>query len=356
MLSHGTDEPFLITRSSVLSRQQVYDEAMKLASAMIANNLKLGDRVCLQLGSAPETVIAKLACWFAGLPIYTFGIDPLPDFRKIVMDGIGAKYLLTPLRYRLLMNGDAGFVEDFPKPQGSDILSIRRTSGTTGVSKIILDICEKRLSSALWHATKSGAIPGEKLLFQCRQNVGTSNTGILSAVTSGCALVHWDADTESMKEVIETCKPTLLIAPPEKNYDGGYQRFLEEMSLIDLSSVKHCWAFGYVREEWARQIDAMFVNGTFTISYGLTESAISLLCDSSDPLEKRMTTVGTGYDPEIIRIVDGELQIRKTYTSPFLDEAKYLSQITDDGEWFKTRDGVYIDDDGYYVITGRFEE
>ena len=85
--------------------------------------------------------------------------------------------------------------------------------------------------------------------------------------------------------------------------------------------------------------------------YGMTETSGSIA--NNTLLNNRIGSVGKPKDYCKVRIRDGEIQVqggnvfREYYGDPTATEQAF------DGEWFRTGDLGYLDEDGYLFITGR---
>jgi len=353
LLSEDPDKILIIGNNGLsVSRNDVYFKADRLARAMLAIGLTKGDGVCIQLGSTVDAIIAKLACWFAGFPVFMFGATPNPEYRKTVFDGLGAKYLLDPIRYKALMDGRFGLANSIDYPTEDDVLSQRRTSATTGVSKIVLDRCKQRMIMAKLHVDSFGLVSHDRIMIIGGQNIGTSNSIILMSLMVGSQIILYDIDREHFKEVIEANHPTYVFLPPDKNFGSSYDEFITQLKSTDMSSVKGGLMFGGVPYNYAKAIDECLPNGGLSLGYGMTELSISFYCLFDDPLEKRLTTYGRNIDPNIVRIHNGELQVIQSCTSAYLNEEQYINRITEDG-WFRTGDSVHLDEDGYLCFDRR---
>ncbi len=105
-----------------------------------------------------------------------------------------------------------------------------------------------------------------------------------------------------------------------------------------------------------------------TIAYGMTEtSPVSFQSSTTDPLEKRVTTVGRVQPHLEVKLVDGDGavvrvgEIGELWTRGYSvmlgywgDEAKSRSTIVDG--WMQTGDLATLDDEGYCNIVGRLKD
>ncbi|MCB1746247.1 MAG: AMP-binding protein [Gammaproteobacteria bacterium] len=106
-----------------------------------------------------------------------------------------------------------------------------------------------------------------------------------------------------------------------------------------------------------------------TIAYGMTEtSPVSFQSSTSDPLDKRVSTVGRIHPHVQVKIVDvdgrvvprgerGELCTRGySVMQGYWNDAEKTAASIDAGGWMHTGDLAVIDDEGYCNIVGRVKD
>jgi fatty-acyl-CoA synthase len=121
--------------------------------------------------------------------------------------------------------------------------------------------------------------------------------------------------------------------------------------------------------EVMRQVQTRLHMPEVTIGYGLTETVLSTLSDTDDPLERRVSTVGRVNSHFEIKIVDpstgevvprgtsGELCARGYGIMPgYWNNPAATAQAIDDSRWMRTGDLATIDDEGYVNIVGRIKD
>ncbi len=101
-------------------------------------------------------------------------------------------------------------------------------------------------------------------------------------------------------------------------------------------------------------------------AYGMTEAAHQMACNPLPPALRKAGSVGVAAGPQV-RVIDtdgntlaanttGEIAIRgANVTSGYLANAE-ANREAFAGDWFRTGDQGYLDEDGYLYLTGRLKE
>ncbi len=251
-----------------------------------------------------------------------------------------------------------------------DAINIQFTSGTTGAPKgatlthrNLVNNADNVTSRMLFTEKDRLCIPVP--LYHC---FGMS-MGTLGCVTKGAAMVFPGEGFEpaaTLKAVEqERCTglygvPTMFVAMLNA----------PDFESFDLKSLRTGIMAGAPCpiEVMKRVIDRMHMSEV-TIAYGMTETApVSFQSHTTDPLDKRVSTVGRIHPHIEVQIVDaggtvvpvgetGELctrgySVMKGYWD---DEENTRAAITEEG-WMQTGDLATIDEDGYAAIVGRVKD
>lgn len=143
-----------------------------------------------------------------------------------------------------------------------------------------------------------------------------------------------------------------------------------DFSRFDLSSLRTGIMAGspYPIEVMRRVVSEMH-QGEITIAYGMTEtSPVSFQSSTSDPLERRVSTVGRIHPHLEVKIVDadgkvvprgekGELLTRGySVMRGYWNDAESSAGAIDDAGWMHTGDLATIDEEGYCNIVGRIKD
>jgi fatty-acyl-CoA synthase len=191
----------------------------------------------------------------------------------------------------------------------------------------------------------------------------------LAAVTHGTAMV-FPGESFAPLAVLETVEaerctavhgvPTMFIAEMEH---PDFARF-------DLTSLRTgIMAGSPCPIEVMRQAISRMHLDEITIAYGMTEtSPVSFQTGVSDPLERRVSTVGRIHPHLEVKIVDqagrvvprgtpGELLTRGySVMRGYWDDPEQTAAAIDPAGWMHTGDLATIDDEGYCNIVGRIKD
>ena len=193
--------------------------------------------------------------------------------------------------------------------------------------------------------------------------------GNLGCLTSGATMVYADAgfDAQAVLAAIEAERCTALFGVPtmfiaELNH-ADFDRY-------DLSSLRTgIMAGSPCPIEVMRKVVERMHMREVTIAYGMTEtSPVSFQSATSDPLERRVSTVGRIHPHLEVKIVDqdgrivprgepGELCTRGySVMLGYWDDAEKTAEAIDAAGWMHTGDLATLDDEGYCNIVGRSKD
>src|ERR1700757_2199273 len=257
-----------------------------------------------------------------------------------------------------------------PQLQFDEPINIQFTSGTTGFPKGATLSHHNILNNGFFIGEAMRLTPEDRLcipvpLYHCFGMV----LGNLAAVTHGACMVFpgegFDPLATLQAVAEERCTalhgvPTMFIAQLDH----------PEFSRFDLSSLRTgIMAGSPCPIEVMKRAVAQMNLSEITIAYGMTEtSPVSFQSSTTDPLERRVSTVGR-IQPHIeVKIVDRDGRIVPTGTPGELltrgysvmlgywdDEARTREAI-DAARWMHTGDLATIDAEGYCNIVGRIKD
>jgi fatty-acyl-CoA synthase len=257
-----------------------------------------------------------------------------------------------------------------PQLQFDEPINIQFTSGTTGFPKGATLSHHNILNNGFFIGEAMRLTPQDKLcipvpLYHCFGMV----LGNLAAVTHGACMVFpgegFDPLATLQAVAEERCTalhgvPTMFIAQLDH----------PEFEKFDLSSLRTgIMAPTPCPIEVMKRAVAKMNLREITIAYGMTEtSPVSFQSSTTDPLERRVSTVGR-IQPHIeVKVVDREGRIVPTGTPGELltrgycvmlgywDDKARTREAIDAARWMHTGDLATIDTEGYCNIVGRIKD
>ena len=298
-------------------------------------------------------------------------IPPYPQESEGDTERPAGVWLWDELRTRASGVTTANLIERQAACDSDDVINIQYTSGTTGVAKGAM-LTHYNLISNAYHIAQGMSLTDQDRLcipvpfYHCFGCI----LGTLACVTRGSTVVIPAEYFDPLRtlETVEQERCTALHGVPTM--------FIAELGHADFSKFNlktlrtGIMAGSPCPIEVMRQvIDQMGVS-EIIIAYGQTEaSPVITLTSTSDPIEKRVSTVGPALPDVEVKLIDpetaeetpqgeqGELWTRSHmvmkgyYNMPDATEAA----IDADG-WLHTGDLATMDADGYYKITGRLKD
>ena len=297
----------------------------------------------------------------------------LPSLRSVVL--IGEAWYPGTFRFSEIMSrggaAEAGRIAALsPQLQFDEPINIQFTSGTTGFPKGATLSHHNILNNGFFIGEAMRLTPDDRLcipvpLYHCFGMV----LGNLAAVTHGACMVFpgegFDplATLQTVSE--ERCTalhgvPTMFIAQLDH----------PEFAKFDLSSLRTGIMAGSPCpiEVMKRAVAKMNLR-EITIAYGMTEtSPVSFQSSTTDPLERRVSTVGRIQPHLEVKIIDRDGRIVPTGTAGELltrgysvmlgywNDEERTREAIDAARWMHTGDLATIDAEGYCNIVGRIKD
>ncbi len=298
--------------------------------------------------------------------------ERLPDLRTVIQIG-GAAPGCLPFDDVPSLATDAHRAELArlqPLLQFDDPINIQFTSGTTGAPKGATLTHHNILNNGFFIGEAMRLTEQDRLcipvpLYHCFGMV----LGNLACTTHGAAMVYPGPGFDPL-DVLQTVAnerctglhgvPTMFIAELEH---PEFERF-------DLSSLRTGIMAGSPCpiEVMRRAVDRMHLQ-EITICYGMTEtSPVSFQSSTSDPLERRVSTVGRVHPHLEVKIIDaegsivprgvaGELCTRGySVMLGYWDDEARTRGVIDAARWMHTGDLATIDEEGFCNIVGRIKD
>lgn len=255
--------------------------------------------------------------------------------------------------------------------QFDDPVNIQYTSGTTGQPK----------GATLSHHNilNNGFFIGERLKYTEKDRICLPVPfyhcfgmvlGNMAIVTHGaCIVISGEAfDPRLVLQTVEKEKCTSLYGVPTM--------FIAELDLpdfnqFDLRSLRTgIMAGAPCPIDTMRKVQSLMNMTEICVCYGMTEtSPVSTESCTNDPLELRVTTVGTVHPHVEIKIIDPETGAIVPRGTPgefctrgysvmlgYWDNPEETRAIIDDKRWLHTGDIATMDENGYVSIVGRLKD
>ena len=400
-------------RTALISEYQQYranyseflEQVEQVAKALMAHGIRRGDRVGIWSPNRYEWVLVQYATALMGAimvninPGYKFSglryaleqsrIDLLiasSHFRKtdyikmldelrpdclypkqtVIIDRDWATFLSSTSQV-----SDARLAEREASLQFDDPVNIQYTSGTTGYPK----------GATLSHHNilNNGFFIGERLKYTEKDIVCLPVPfyhcfgmvlGNMAIVTHGaCIVIPGEFfDPEQVLQTVENERCTSLYGVPTM--------FIAELDLPDfakynLKSLRTgIMAGAPCPIDTMRKVQSLMNMTEICVCYGMTEtSPVSTESCTDDPLELRVTTVGTVHPHVEIKIIDpesgaivprgtaGELCTRGySVMLGYWDNPEDTKAIIDETRWLHSGDIAVMDENGYVSIVGRIKD
>ncbi|MBI1211988.1 MAG: AMP-binding protein [Alphaproteobacteria bacterium] len=256
------------------------------------------------------------------------------------------------------------------KLESHDPINIQFTSGTTGLPKGAMLSHRNIFNNGFFVGRSIALEEGDRLcipvpLYHCFGMV----MGNLACIAHGATMVYPSEgfDPLAVLQAIEQEKCTALYGVPTMFIAILDHPEFEQFNLRSLRTGIMAGAPCPI-EVMRRVIDKMHM-GAVTIAYGMTEtSPVSFQSSPGDPIERRVSTVGTVQPHLEVKIVDaegkttpvgesGELCTRGySVMIGYWDDAEKTKEAVDKDGWMHTGDLATIDAEGYGNIVGRIKD
>ncbi len=302
--------------------------------------------------------------------------DSRANYREILAESRNGDHLplehivwLGDPSWHAMVEGGADFPENAAMPD--DVANIQYTSGTTGAPKGAMLSHRNLLNNGMvmgmgLKATEKDRICAPVPLYHCFGSVIGSMVSVVTGATLILPSPQFDAlaTLEAVHRERATALygvPTMFIAEMEH----------PEFARFDLTSLRTGVMAGSPCpiEVMRRVVERMHIP-EITIVYGQTESSPGItMSRADDPLELRVTTVGTALPNTEIQIVDPITQLRQPLgqqgelcTRGYLVMKGYdadpeaTAKVIDSEGWLHTGDLAVMRPDGYFSFKGRAKD
>jgi len=334
------------------------------AALLIAPSFKSSDYVAMV-----QTVVPEMAAATPG----NICSDDLPLLKSVIQMGespAAGAYAFADIEAMGVHRGTAEIRALGPELDPTDAVNIQFTSGTTGAPKGVILSHRNLLNNGYFVGRGITLSPDDRIcipvpLYHC---FGLS-MGNLACLTHGAAMIYpgegFDPLTTLATIAEEKCTalygvPTMFIAQLD------HPRFAD----FDLSSLRTgIMAGSPCPIEVMRNVSSRMHMPEVTICYGMTEtSPVSFQSWTTDPLERRVSTVGRIHPHVEVKIVDpdgatvptgvaGEL-CTKGYSvmMGYWGRDEQTAAVKDADGWMHSGDLAKIDEEGFCNIVGRLKD
>lgn len=413
-----SDETFLVYEKERYTYKETYSRASQIGHLLRHTfDIQPGDRVAISMRNYPEWIMSFTAITSIGAIAVAMNALWLPEEMEYGLKDSGSKLLIADderverfnqcapdllipaisvrstrkidrpvfqLEELLISLGDIPMPSTDIRP--NDPTLIIYTSGSTGRPKGVLSSHQNIITALL--SWELDALANELVAKESEKDAVTVNPSTISqpATLLAAPLFHvmgshvvylasyrtqrkivcmykWDSTIAS--ELIERESITAFSAPPAMT--GDLAR-MAQASSRNLSSLLSVGGGGAARApEQVREIKSSFTHAMPSTGWGMTETnAIGTIISGLDYLE-HPSSAGRSLPTVQLRVVDdngnlvstgerGELQIRGPemfigyWNRPDVDAEVF------DGDWFRTGDVAFIDEDGLLFIVDRIKD
>jgi len=361
-------------------------ESNRLARGLTATGVTVGDRVALHLESTHDLrwIVAYAAIHKAGavavptntrlsgreLATILGHAEPVAVITSSALEGTldDARRQLPSLHTviradtdewdRSLADDDSELV---PPVGDDDLADIMYTSGTTGLPKGIA------VRHAGLHIVPNGDPPwtGDKWLHASPLFTFAGISFVYNPMKMGMAALYLSRfDAGAWLDTVEWERPTMaFLVPSTAQLVANHPRFDEaDLTSLQLVSIGSSSLPPALHLRWTRRLRSAAV----TNNYSMTESGTAFTYLPHEDVERKAGSVGvpTGTeiricDPTGVRVptgVVGEVRIRSGGSPREYYRDPAATAATWDGEWLRTGDLGYLDEDGYLFIVGRAKD
>lgn len=244
---------------------------------------------------------------------------------------------------------------------GDDDAILMLTSGTTSTPKIV-PISHK----ALYLSASSEQLTSQDCcLIVTPMFKWLALSNYLSALSGGCCTVIADSfQPDTFFNLLKSVNPTWFCISPALH--KSLVEYAERNNIV-LNSSRLRWVFssGANLPEILAEKMAELYKVPVIVYYGLTETKV-LTCSHVGPKGYKKGSVGVAYKSEIA-IMDekgniltspeiGEIVVRGERVMKAYENKDICRNDTFHGEWFRTGDLGFLDEDGYLFLKGRIKE
>lgn len=322
-----------------------------------------------------EVLAERIEFSDSSMLFYGKGYDKLAELCK---DSVICKSF-SDLEEYTSFNGKCNY-----EPKAEDLALICFTSGTTSKSKAVMLSQKNIMSNSIDGAMSKGFTENAKLLAVLPLNHAFAVVQIFGPMYGGSSICI----NESLRYFLQDMKyykPTTMLMVPlmintvynqinkkvEEENKTQLVNFMRKLSrlLNHLHIDIRKKAFSKIREVFGGNLTTVVSGGAYLNpdkilffrdlgvnilqGYGITEC--SPVVSTNTDKKQKIESVGYVMPYNEVRIVNGEVQVKGDNVMLGYYKNEEDTKKAFDGEWFKTGDLGYVDEDGFLYITGRIK-
>jgi acyl-CoA synthetase (AMP-forming)/AMP-acid ligase II len=391
------DSPALFAGDVVLSFGDLADQSRRLATYLSRRGIQPGQRVALLLSNSVSFVAAHYALAWIGAVIVP--INPLTGAQVIrfaleksrAICLLGSDSLLADvnapaglpligmseedgaIRLRIAGSNEPDMVlsdvpraEAAPVAQEGDPALIFFTSGTTGTPKGVLLTHRQVLFGADAWATRWSFHSRTISLMAAPYFHVVYNPLVLGAHRRlGATVVQGDLSVRGVTAAVERYRVTALMGTPALMRQLASERRGRQHDLSSLASL--IYGAAPTQAAVVQALGEHFPGVARYNCYGLTETSSALTCLAEEDIPGHEASVGRAHPGVSIRIADGhgrevrrgergEVCAHGINVIPAYFEAPEISAQRFYGEWLRTGDVGYYDEQGFLYLLDRVDD
>ena len=383
------------------SYSQLWEDSGKVASLLQSRGLTKGDQVVLWGPNSPHWVLIFFGCVRAGVVVIPLDLRSAPDYVERVVSRTDPKLAFTS---RFTPKGDVDLgvpeitfeqleetIADMPAPEDMDIapddlVEIMFTSGTTGDPKGVM-LTHRNLTANIEGISQYiSCDPSSRLLsILPLSHMYEQMGGLFIAMNSGASVTYPTSRQPTvLARTMRERKITALLLVPQglELLMNGIEREIARQGKMALWSRLLKIAgrtpfrlrrvlFRRVHKQFGGKLDFIVSGGAaldpdlgrkweilgvkIVQGYGATEASPVISNHAID--ERRIDSTGRPLPNVEVKISDaGEILVRGDNVTPGYWRAPEETAAAFDGDWYRTGDLGFFDDEGFLHIQGRLKD
>ena len=398
---HGARDALLLKpafRYRRWSYARLWEESGRAAALLQSRGLKKGDRVILWGPNSPHWVIIFFGCVRAGVVAVPLDLRSEPDYVERVVSrtepSLAFTSAFTPRGGVELGVPEISFEEleasirDLPQPEPvdvgpDDLVEIMFTSGTTGDPKGVMITHRNLTANVEGISSYIGVKPSSRLLsILPLSHMYEQMGGLLTALYHGASVTYPTSRRPTvLAQTMRERRITVMLLVPQglELLMNGVEREVKRQGKEALWNKLHKIAektpfplrrhlFRRVHRQFGGKLDFIVSGGAaldqdlgrkwealgvkIVQGYGATEA--SPVISNHSLKERRLDSAGRPLPNVEVKISgDGEILARGDNVTPGYWNAPEATAAAFDGDWYKTGDLGFLDEEGFLHIQGR---